>query len=110
VSDATPLAGLPDSEYSFPGIPKISAKDRKAYLSDGMFARSTLTLDEALSNLTKWGIGIDKALIMLSKNPASLLGLRKGEMKPGYDADLVVLDKDLKVFATIVNGDIIYKK
>jgi len=34
-----------------------------------------------------------------------VLGLRKGRIAPGYDADLAVLDADLRVVATIVGGE-----
>lgn len=104
VSDATPLAGLPDGEYTFPGFPKITIKNMKAYLPDGTLAGSTLTLDNALKNLVKWGIPIDKTLRMLSTNPARLLGLRKGVIKPGYDSDLAILNQNLEVEAVMIGG------
>lgn len=104
VSDATPLAGLPDGEYSFPGFPKITIRNRRAYLPDGTLAGSTLTLDTALRNLVHWGIPLEKAVMMLSTNQARLLGLRKGIIKPGYDSDLVILDKNLNPVAAFV-GD-----
>jgi len=110
VSDATPLAGLPDGEYTFPGFPKITVKNGKATLPDGTIAGSTLTLDEALKNLIKWGIPLTHALKMLSTNAAKLLGLKKGVIKAGYDADLVILDKNLNVVSTIVNGEVVYEK
>ena len=31
-------------------------------------------------------------------------------IKEGYDADLVVIDKDINVYMTINRGNIIYKK
>ncbi len=102
VSDATPLAGLLDGEYNFPGFPKITIKNRKAYLPDGTLAGSTLTLDNALRNLVKWGIPLEKALMMLSTNQARLLGLRKGIIKPGYDSDLVILNKNFEILATLI--------
>jgi len=104
VSDATPLAGLPDGEYTFPGFPKITIKNRKAYLPDGTLAGSTLTLDNALRNLLRWGIPLEKALMMLSTNQARLLGLRKGLIKPGYDSDISILNKKFEVVATLI-GD-----
>ena len=104
VSDATPLAGLPDGEYTFPGFPKITIKDRRAYLPDGTLAGSTLTLDTALRNLLNWGVPLEKALLMLSTNQARLLGVRKGIIKPGYDSDLVILNKNMDVVAVLI-GD-----
>jgi N-acetylglucosamine-6-phosphate deacetylase len=45
-----------------------------------------------------------------SRNPARLLGLNKGEIAPGRDADLIVLDADLELRYTIVAGQIIYQQ
>jgi N-acetylglucosamine-6-phosphate deacetylase len=36
--------------------------------------------------------------------------LNKGEIAPGRDADLIVLDADLELHTTIVAGQIIYQK
>ncbi|MGQ4893309.1 MAG: N-acetylglucosamine-6-phosphate deacetylase [Candidatus Njordarchaeia archaeon] len=111
VSDATPLAGFPDGEYTFPGFPKITIKDGKATLPDGTLAGSTLTLERSIYNLSKrLRIPLKYAIMMASTNPARLLGLsNKGEIKVGNDADLVILNKDLSVFMTITGGKIIYK-
>ena len=45
-----------------------------------------------------------------SRNPARLLGLNKGEVARGRDADLIVLDDDLILQYTIVAGQIVFRK
>jgi N-acetylglucosamine-6-phosphate deacetylase len=45
-----------------------------------------------------------------SRNPARLMGLNKGEIAPGRDADLIVLDRDLDLVYTIVAGRIAYQR
>jgi N-acetylglucosamine-6-phosphate deacetylase len=42
-----------------------------------------------------------------SANPAKLLQLYKGQLKEGYDADIVILDKDFNLKETIVMGKVI---
>ncbi len=43
---------------------------------------------------------------MTSATPARALGLdRVGELRVGYAADLVVLDRDLRVAAVMAHGD-----
>jgi N-acetylglucosamine-6-phosphate deacetylase len=43
---------------------------------------------------------------MTSTTPARALGLeRVGSLRAGYDANLVVLDRDLQVAAVMVRGD-----
>lgn len=44
---------------------------------------------------------------LMSANPARILGLQKGVLKPGYDADLTLLDPDEQ---WIVNSDLFYSK
>ena len=41
------------------------------------------------------------------RNPARLLGLKKGELRPGYDADLILVDDRLNVRATWVGGELV---
>jgi N-acetylglucosamine-6-phosphate deacetylase len=52
------------------------------------------------------GIPLSEALPMLTANPARLLGLerRKGNLIPGADADLVLLDDQLNVTGVMTRG------
>jgi N-acetylglucosamine-6-phosphate deacetylase len=36
--------------------------------------------------------------------------ISKGRIEVGYDADLVVLEEDLSVAATYLNGEVVYKE
>jgi N-acetylglucosamine-6-phosphate deacetylase len=49
---------------------------------------------------------------MASTVPALILGLegRKGRIAPGYDADLVALDKGLEVVTTWVSGRMLHSQ
>ena len=55
---------------------------------------------------------LDVAIKTVSQNPARVLGLddRKGAVAAGMDADLVLLDADLSVYATIVAGKIVFRR
>ena len=45
----------------------------------------------------------------MSRNPAELMGWsRKGSIAPGKDADLVLVDEGLGVFATFVRGERVF--
>jgi len=55
------------------------------------------------------GVPLLTALQATSLHPARVLGeQRKGRLMPGYDADIVVLDKDLTLVATIVAGRVVH--
>lgn len=53
------------------------------------------------------GLSLEEALIPLTSSPAKLLKLKnKGEIHEGYDADLLLLDKDLKPHTVLCKGKI----
>ena len=108
VTDATAAAGMPDGEYPLGGR-AVSVTEGIALLKDAeSISGSTLTMEAAVQNAVRWlRISVEEAVIMASSNPARLLGLadRKGAIRSGLDADLVVLDEELAVRATMVAGE-----
>jgi N-acetylglucosamine-6-phosphate deacetylase len=52
----------------------------------------------------------EEAINSASKNPAKLLGMNKGEIEKGKDADIIILDNDYSLILTIVNGKVVYRK
>ena len=53
------------------------------------------------------GISMEEALIPLTASPAKLLKLKnKGKIEEGYDADLLLLDKDLKPHTVLCKGKV----
>lgn len=53
-----------------------------------------------------------EALAAASLHPAQVLGIddRKGTLKHGSDADMVLLNKDLHVEATCIGGKIVWSQ
>lgn len=111
ISDAMLACGLGDGEYVFGGQ-KVIVDKGIARIENGSLAGSTLTLDKAVANITKLGIPLSEAIKMASFNAAKAIGIddRKGSIDIDKDADIVVLDNDLTVNMTIVNGKMVYKK
>ena len=73
--------------------------------SDGVIAGSSLTMMRGVSNLASWGVPLENAVEMAASNPARILSLgKRGLVVPGYEADLVVFDKDYRVLASLVGG------
>ena len=72
----------------------------------GILAGSTLTLDRALRNIANLGVPLADTVRMLTLNPASLLGIefKKGSLRAGADADVVLLDASLHVSGVWARG------
>jgi len=51
---------------------------------------------------------LEEALVPATRVPADVLGLRKGRLAPGYDADIVLLDDDYRPVLTTEEGEVIY--
>jgi N-acetylglucosamine-6-phosphate deacetylase len=105
VTDAMAAAGAEDGDYKL-GALDVRVADGQARLADGTIAGSVLTLGRAVryAVLTA-GVPLAHAVRAASQNPADLLGLTdRGRIAPGLRADLVVLDADLNVRATLYEG------
>lgn len=75
--------------------------------SDDVIAGSALTMIDGVKNLVSFGLTIDQAIQMASTNPAKIMRREHlGLIAPGYDADLVVFDKEFKIHHTIIKGNI----
>ncbi len=104
VTDSTAAAGMPDGTYPL-GSQTVTKCVNGVRLADGTLAGSTLTMDQALRNLVSLGLPLAEASHRLSRYAADYLGLsQRGRL--GVDAwgDLVVLDRQLRVQATYVEG------
>lgn len=107
VTDAIAAAGMPDGQYEMAGRP-VTVTEGTALLAGGeTIAGSTLTMEAAVQNAVRFlGISVEEAILIASTNSARLLGLhaRKGAIAPGLDADLLVLNEQLDVEATMLAG------
>jgi N-acetylglucosamine-6-phosphate deacetylase len=96
VTDAMSAAGLPDGLYAFLGH-QVRVADGAVRMPDGTLAGSVLTLDGAVRNMVVHaGASWSDAIRMATLTPATIIGVadRKGSLKPGAQADFVVLDED----------------
>ena len=111
ISDAISGTGLGDGKYNLGGL-DIFVKDGVARIEQGNLAGSTLTLDTALKNMVKIGFPLETAVKFLTENPARAIGIgnRKGQIKEGYDADMVVMDNDFNVDMTFVCGKKVFQR
>lgn len=98
ISDGLSATGMPDGKYTLGGF-EVTVSGGVCRNSEGKLAGSTLTLDRALRNVVALGIPLVDAVRMLTANPAKLLGIefKKGALRTGADADIVLLDESLQV-------------
>jgi len=109
VTDAVQATGLPDGKYVL-GDQDIFVTGGAARLKEGNLAGSTLGLAQAVQNMVRLGFPLGEVVNMASKNPAQNIGLvNKGQLRPGYDSDIVVLSPQLEVEQTIVQGKTVFK-
>jgi len=116
VTDSNFGAGLPPGQYEAGGSwgrVQVDGPNNGVRMVDrGMvLAGSALTPIDGFRNAIRcFDKSIGVASRVWSRNPARLLGLNKGEVARGRDADLIVLDDDLILQYTIVAGQIVFQK
>lgn len=105
VSDGTAATGMPDGKYTL-GTFEVTVSGGVSRNAEGKLAGSTLTLDRALRNIVNLGIPLADALRMLTLNPATLLSIefKKGALRCGADADLLLLDAALNLTQVWTRG------
>jgi N-acetylglucosamine-6-phosphate deacetylase len=109
ITDALQAMGMGDGTYLFGGH-EVRVMDGVAMLDDGTLASSTVTMNEALAKTVKLGISLKDAVKMATQSPADILGLeKKGRIKSGADADLVLMNDRFEVLWTMVKGRIVYQ-
>ena len=90
----------------------VIVKDGQARLENGSLAGSILDLIDGVKNVYDWNIADKKqAIDMASKNAAASVGIddRCGILKDGRDADFIVLNENLSLVETYLNGESVYK-
>lgn len=105
VSDGTSATCMPDGKYRL-GQLEVTVSRGVCRNAEGKLAGSTLTLDRGLRNIVNLGAPLADAVRMLTLNPASLLGMefKKGVLRAGADADIVLLDEGLQVAGVWARG------
>lgn len=112
VTDNLHLAGMPAETGRFAGE-EVTVSGGKAAKADGTIVGSVETMDQHFRNTMRFlGISISTAFRLCSTNPARVAGAsnRKGQVERGMDADLVLLDGDLRVQMTICRGDVAFDR
>jgi N-acetylglucosamine-6-phosphate deacetylase len=111
ITDGMHALGLPDGPYIYNGL-KYESKDGTARYKDGTLIGTALGLNQMLARLMQFTqCPLPVAVKTVTENAARVLRLTqtKGTLAPGKDADLVLLEDNLDVHATLVAGRIVYR-
>ncbi|MEM0139796.1 MAG: N-acetylglucosamine-6-phosphate deacetylase [Ferroplasma sp.] len=110
ITDSLSIGGT-DTKIGELGGLKININNGVAMI-DGSdtIAGSILTLDKALKNIVSLGLPIEKIIQSLGYVQSRVLGdTGLGSISQGKRGDLCIIDDDLNVKYTVLNGEILYK-
>ena len=114
VTNASFVSGLPNGVYERDGyLTVLSHGEVRQGGPEGVLAGTVLTMEVALRNMMEYAdVTLSQASAMASATPAKILGElgRTGRISAGREADLVILDHDGSVWATLVGGRFVYAK
>lgn len=116
ITDAMRAAGQ-DVKESYIG----SREDpQPAIIEDGVakmpnregFAGSIATPDRLIRTMLKAGISLEEAVRMATVYPLRMMGVgeKKGEIRPGFDADLCLFDEDIRVKTVLAGGKAVFSQ
>ncbi|MDD5067478.1 MAG: N-acetylglucosamine-6-phosphate deacetylase [bacterium] len=108
ITDAVKAAGFKKGVFFNDGL-KVKLEHGAVRGPDGSLAGSSLTLLEAVKNMMKFtSVSLKDAFKMATFVPASSIRIqkKKGEISPGKDADLIILDHNLKLKKVVKSGEV----
>ena len=91
----------------------VIVKDGEARLENGTLAGSVLKMNVAVKNVCKFlDKKLEEVVLYATKNPALNLGVydQMGSIEKGKLANFAIVDKDVNVYLTVREGNVIYKK
>lgn len=106
VTDAMPTVGMVDKSFDLQGR-HIRVVDGVCVDDHGTLAGSDLDMAAAVRNaIAMMNLSLDEAVMMASAAPAAFLGLdaQRGRIATGLAADFCLLDDQLNVSATWIDG------
>ncbi|TWJ17828.1 N-acetylglucosamine 6-phosphate deacetylase [Bacteroides zoogleoformans] len=117
VTDAMRAAGMGEGKSILGSLSdgqEIIVEDGVAKLLDkSSFAGSVATADRLIRTVHQLAeLPIEECVYMMTVTPAKLMNIQhyKGKLEKGYDADILIFDKDVDVKMTIIKGRIVTTK
>lgn len=111
ITDCMSAGGMADGDYKLGEFDVIVANGTARLKEGGNLAGSILKLKDAVKNVVEWEIAdLFEAIQMASLIPAKSVGIDDvcGKLKVGYDADFIVLNDNLDLKSTYLNGEKVF--
>lgn len=111
ITDAMLGKGMDDGIYTFSNLKCKKTGNTVQVIETGRIAGSAITMLDAIKNMQRFtGCSINDIVKMSSYNPSIIAKVNdtKGSIEKGKDADLIILDKELNLKLTMVNGKVLY--
>lgn len=114
VTDSMRAAGMPEGPSVIGSAENgmaIVIEDGVAKLPDrSAFAGSVATADRLVRNMVALAeCSLPEAVKMASRVPARIFGLKGvGDLKVGFDADILIFNDDIEIQKTFVKGNLVY--
>ncbi|WP_394022472.1 N-acetylglucosamine-6-phosphate deacetylase [Anaerococcus martiniensis] len=112
ITDCMSAGGMADGDYKLGEFDVIVENGTARLKEGGNLAGSILKLKDAVKNVVDWQIAdAFEAIQMASLIPAKSVGIDNvcGKLQVGFDADFIVLDEDLDLKATYLNGEKVFE-
>lgn len=112
VTDSIRAAGLPDGDYELgEGGLRIRGAEGMASLADSQtLAGSVATMDFVVRTVWRLtSLPLAQVVKSATGTPARIMGVadRKGSLREGFDADIVIFDNDVNISQVIVGGKLL---
>lgn len=112
ITDCMRAGLMPEGDYVLGEYPVIVAEGMARLKQGGSLAGSVLQLKDALKNVVDWGFATPaQASLMASAIPAQSCHINDccGQILPGRDADFVVLNQNMDLTETYLDGVLRYQ-
>lgn len=105
VTDSLQIKGLKNGIYPGPNG-NIVKKNNAAWFENKTLNGSCYSMYQGFKDWMKYQkASIQEAINVTSRNQAKLLNLKKGEIKEGYDADILILGSKFSIKEVYIMGD-----
>lgn len=106
ISDSIRPAGFEEGTVCDSGGLEVVVRGGAAYLNGtDTLAGAASTQWQCVCRAVEMGIEFEDAVKMATETPAKLLGIKKGQIKAGYDADLLIVSDNMEIDTVVISGE-----